>query len=89
VAFTLRRAGLGSAPDRAAIGASIGSFRTALGTLVRDGRGYRGLVAVNAKDVADVRIAAGPSGKVSRVTVTLVRRATLDRAGRALLRRIG
>jgi streptogramin lyase len=88
-AFTLRRAGLGSHPDRAAIGASVGSFRKALGTLARDGRGYRGLVAVNAKNVADVRIAVGPSGKVSRVTVTLVRRAALDRAGRTLLRRIG
>jgi streptogramin lyase len=88
-AFTLRRAGLGSAPDRAAVGASVGSFRKALGSLARDKRGYRGLVAVSAKDVADVRIAVGPSGKVSRVTVTRVRRSALDRAGRTLLRRIG
>jgi streptogramin lyase len=88
-AFTLRRAGLGSDPDRAGIGAAIGSFRKALGTLARDGRGYRGLVGVNARSVADVRIAVGPSGKVSRVTVTLVRRTALDRAGRTLLRRIG
>ena len=88
-AFTLRRAGLGSDPDRAVIGASVASFRKALGTLARDGRGYRGLVGLNARNVADVRIAVGPSGKVSRVTVTLVRRAALDRAGRTLLRRIG
>ena len=88
-AFTLRRAGLGSDPDRAAIGAKVASFRKALGTLGRDGRGYRGLVAVSAKSVADVRIAVGASGKVSRVTVTLMRRAALDRAGRSLLRRLG
>jgi streptogramin lyase len=88
-AFTLRRAGLRSDPDRAAIGASVASFRKALGSLARDRRGYRGLVAVGAKNVADVRIAVGPSGKVSRVTVTLVRRAALDRAGRSLLRRLG
>jgi len=36
-----------------------------------------------------VRIAVGSSGKVSRVTVTVVRRATLDQAGRTLMRRIG
>jgi streptogramin lyase len=85
--FTLRRAGLRSDPDRAAVGASLATFRTALGALGRDGRGYRAVVALGAKDVADVRLAVASSGKVARVTVTTVRRGALDRAGRTLLRR--
>ena len=85
--FTLRHAGLRSDPDRAAVGASLATFRTAFGTLARDHRGYRAVVALGPKDAADARLAVGPSGKVSRVTVTMVRRSALDRAGRTLLRR--
>jgi streptogramin lyase len=87
--FTLRRAGLGSAPDRAAVGARLASFRKALGAVERSGRGYRAVVAVGAKNAADVRLAVGRSGKVSQVTVTSVPRSRLDSAGRTLLRRAG
>jgi len=85
-AFTLLRAALPSAPDRAGIGASVASFRTALGALVRAGRGYRGVVAVGAKDAADVRLTVR-RGRVTRVAVTTKKQATLDRAGLRLLGR--
>ena len=85
-AFTLLRAALPSAPDRAGIGASVASFRTALGTLVRAGRGYRGVVAVGAKDAADVRLTVR-RGRVTRVAVTTKKQAALDRAGLRLLGR--
>jgi streptogramin lyase len=86
-AFTLRGAGLASAPDRAAVGASVRSFRTALGTLARSGKsGYRAVVAVGADRAADVRLATSRSGRVTRVSVTLKPRAGLDAAGRRLLR---
>src|SRR3954451_22720183 len=85
-AFTLRGRGLASAPDRAAVGASVRSFRTALGTLARDGkRGYRAVVAVGADRVADVRLAVSSSGKVTRLSATLKPRTKLDAAGRRLL----
>jgi hypothetical protein len=84
-AFTLRR-GLRSAPDRAAVGTSLGSFRKALGTVARDGRrGYRAAIAVGTDRVADVRLAVSSSGHVTRITATLKQRSALDRAGRRLL----
>jgi len=86
-AFTLRGAGLRSAPDRAAVGAKLALFRRALGTLGRDGRrGYRAVVAVGRKNYADVRLTVRKA-KVSRVTVTLKPIAKLDAAGRRLLRK--
>jgi hypothetical protein len=85
-AFTLRGPGLRSAPDRAAVGASLQSFRKALGTVARDGRrGYRAAIAVGTDRVADVRLAASASGEVTRIDVTLKRRSALDPAGRRLL----
>ena len=85
-AFTLRGRGLRSAPDRAAVGASLASFRTALGTLARDGKhGYRAVVAVGADRVGDVRLAVSASGRVTRISATLKGRTALDAAGRRLL----
>jgi hypothetical protein len=85
-AFTLRGPGMRSAPDRAAVGASLQSFRKALGTVARDGRrGYRAAIAVGTDRVADVRLAASAAGKVTRIDVTLKRRSALDPAGRRLL----
>jgi streptogramin lyase len=85
-AFTLDGPGLRSAPDRAAVGASLASFRRALGTLARSGkRGYRGAVAVGADRFADVRLAVSASGRVTRVSVTLKPRGALDATGRRLL----
>jgi streptogramin lyase len=84
--FTLAGPGLRSAPDRAAVGAPIASFRRALGTLARVGRrGYRGAVAVGPDRVADIRITVSGSGRVTRVTVTLKPRGALDATGRRLL----
>ena len=85
-AFTLRGPGLRSAPDRAAVGSSLATFRTALGKLARDGkRGYRAAVAVGTDRVADVRLAVSTSGRVTRLSVTLKPRTALDAAGRRLL----
>jgi hypothetical protein len=85
-AFTLKGPGLRSAPDRAAVGASLASFRRALGTLARSGKGgYRAAVAVGSDRAADIRLAVSGSGRVTRVTVTLKPRAGLDAAGRRLL----
>ena len=84
-AFTLRGRGLRSAPDRAAVGASLASFRRALGTLARSGRsGYRAAVAVGIDRAADVRLTVN-RGRVTRISVTLVSRSALGAAGRRLL----
>jgi streptogramin lyase len=83
--FTLTGRTLRSAPDRAAVGRSVASFRRALGPLVRAGSGYRGLVALGADSFADVRIAAA-GGKVRRVTVTVKARGALDATARRMLR---
>ena len=86
-AFRLLGRRLRSKPERAAVGTSLASFRRALGALARDGaRRYRGVVAVDAKRFADVRLVVGRSGKVSRVTVSLKPLRALDRTGRRLLR---
>jgi streptogramin lyase len=85
-AFTLRGRGLRSAPDRAAVGSSLHSFRKALGRLARDGkRGYRAAVAIGSDRVGDVRLTVSASGRVTRVSATLKARAALDAAGRRLL----
>src|SRR3954470_6284606 len=85
-AFTLRGRSIRSAPDRAAVGGSLSSFRKALGTLARDAKhGYRAVVAVGADRVADVRLAVSSSGKVTRLSATLKPRTKLDAAGRRLL----
>jgi streptogramin lyase len=82
--FTLLRAGLESTPDRAAVGASLGTFRRALGTLLRSGRGYRGAVAVGKSSAADVRLTV-KGGRVTRIDVKLVSRRALGSAGARLL----
>jgi streptogramin lyase len=83
--FTLRGPGMASAPDRAAVGSSLRSFRRALGTLARDGgRGYRAVLRVGADHVADVRLATDAARDVSRVSVSLRPRSGLDRAGRRM-----
>jgi hypothetical protein len=87
--FTLGHAGLRSAPDRAGVGASLGAFRRALGSVARAGRQYRAVVGVGTKDAADVRLTVSGSGKVTKVTVTMLRRSALDTAGKTLLRRAG
>jgi streptogramin lyase len=87
--FTLGHAGLRSTPDRAGVGASLAAFRRALGSVARAGRQYRAVVGVGAKDAADVRLTVSGSGKVTKVTVTMLRRSALDTAGRTLLRRAG
>ena len=84
-----RRTGLRSTPDRAGVGASLTAFRRALGSVARAGRGYRAVVGVGTKDAADVRLTVSRSGKVTKVTVTLLRRSALDAAGKTLLRRAG
>ena len=87
IAFTLLRAGMRSNPDDAQVGARVGSFRKAVGALVRTrGGGYRGVVAVGRSDAADVRLTVR-RGRVARVTVALTSQSRLDRAGRSLLRR--
>jgi streptogramin lyase len=83
--FTLLGRKLRSAPDRAAVGASVSSFRRALGTLVRAGRGYRGLVALGGDSFADVRITL-KRGRVSKVTVTVKGGPALDATARRLAR---
>jgi streptogramin lyase len=84
-AFTLKGKGLRSAPDRAQVGSSLQSFRRALGTLARDGkRGYRAAVAVGSDGAADVRLTVR-SGRVTRLTATLMKRGALDASGRRLL----
>jgi hypothetical protein len=88
IAFTLLRAGLGSSPDRAQVGARVDSFRRALGALARTrGGGYRGVVSVGTRDAADVRLTV-KRGRVARVTVALTSRGKLDRAGLRLLRQV-
>jgi streptogramin lyase len=87
--FTLGHAGLRSTPDRAGVGASLGAFRRALGSVARAGRQYRAVVGVGTKDAADVRLTVSRSGKVTKVTVTMLRRSALDTAGKTLLRRAG
>jgi hypothetical protein len=82
--FTLLRAGLQSTPDRAAVGGSVATFRRALGTLLRSGRGYRGAVAVGPNSAADVRLTV-KRGRVTRIDVNLVSRRALGSAGRRLL----
>jgi hypothetical protein len=85
--FTLLGRRLRSEPDGATVGHSVGRFRTALGTLARDGRrSYRGLVAMGAAGYADVRLAVDRSSRVTRVTVSLKDRDALDRTARSLLR---
>jgi streptogramin lyase len=84
-AFTLLNGRLRSAPDRAAVGAPVSRLRTALGALVRDGKGYRGLVSMGAAGYADIRVTVSRSSRVSRVTVTLKQRGALDRTARRLL----
>src|SRR3954452_6864033 len=85
-AFTLRGRGLRSAPDRAAVGSSLASFRKALGRLARDGkRGYRAVVTVGSDRAGDVRLRVSASGRVTRVSATLKTRSGLDAAGRRLL----
>jgi streptogramin lyase len=86
-AFTLRGAAIASAPDRAAVGAKVAAFRTALGAVTRVRGGYRGIVALGSSTFADVRLAVSRS-KVTRVTVTLKPMKALDSAGRRLLRSI-
>ncbi|MEA2247039.1 MAG: virginiamycin lyase, partial [Solirubrobacteraceae bacterium] len=87
-AFTLLGRRLRSAPDGATVGASLARFRTALGVLVRDGRGYRGLVAMGAAGYADIRVTVGRSSRVSRVTVSLKQRSALDRTARLLVGKV-
>ncbi|MEY2535135.1 MAG: virginiamycin lyase, partial [bacterium] len=85
--FTVLGRRLTSRPDGATVGQPVARFRTALGTLARDGRrAYRGLVAVGSAGYADVRVTVNGSGRVSRVTVSLKRRSALDRVARSLLR---
>jgi streptogramin lyase len=84
-AFTLLGGRLRSAPDRAAVGAPVSRLRTALGALVRDGKGYRGLVAMGRAGYADIRVTVNRSSRVSRVTVSLKQRSALDRTARRLL----
>jgi streptogramin lyase len=87
VGFTLLGRRLRSEPDRATVGESVARFRTALGTLARDGRrSYRGLVAMGAAGYADVRLSVDRSNRVTRVTVSLKTRDALDRTARSLLR---
>jgi streptogramin lyase len=84
--FTLLGRGLGSAPDGAQVGADLASFRKALGSVARDGiSGYRGVVAIGSAQVADVRLKVSAKNRVLRVTVSLKKRSTLDRAGRRLV----
>ncbi|HEX2102508.1 MAG TPA: hypothetical protein VHF51_02580 [Solirubrobacteraceae bacterium] len=85
-AFTLLGRRLRSAPDRAAVGTSVASFRRALGSLARAGRGYRGVVALGPESFADVRLAVA-RGRVKKVAVTVKRTAALDATARRLLRR--
>src|SRR3954468_3496294 len=82
--FTLLRAGMESTPDRAAVGASLATFRRALGTLLRSGRGYRGAVAVGKSRAADVRLTV-KRGRGTRIDGKLVSRGALGSAGRRLL----
>jgi hypothetical protein len=84
-AFTLLNGRLRSAPDGAAVGAPVSRLRTALGALVRDGKGYRGLVSMGAAGYADIRVTVSRSSRVSRVTVTLKQRGALDQTARRLL----
>jgi hypothetical protein len=83
--FTLLGRALRSAPDRAAVGAPVATFRRALGTLVRAGSGYRGLVALGPDSFADVRLTAA-RGRVTQVSATVRRKAALDATARGLLR---
>jgi hypothetical protein len=63
----------------------VSRLRTALGALVRDGKGYRGLVSMGAAGYADIRVTVSRSSRVSRVTVTLKQRGALDQTARRLL----
>jgi hypothetical protein len=83
-AFTLTTARVRSAPDGAAAGGRMATFRLALGRLVRDDRGWRAIVRAGSR-YADIRLAVR-HGLVRRVSVTLRSARQLDRAGRALAR---
>jgi streptogramin lyase len=82
-AFTLLGGRMRSAPDGAAVGSTITRFRKALGVLVADGRGYRGLVPMGAAGFADISVTVRRS-RVSRVTVSLRQQSALDRTARLL-----
>jgi hypothetical protein len=84
--FTVLGRRLRGEPGGVAVGDSVARFRSALGTLARDGRSYRGLVAMGAAGYADVRLTVNGANRVTRVTVSLKTRGALDRVARSLLR---